>query len=81
MQFAMVKPTDRDCIFVADLAAERARLSKTKVMRFRGCSPADHAGLRGDKFAVLLVTQPDGLGREATRASGRPREKNDWSRS
>ena len=81
MQFAMMKPTDRDGVFVADLAAERARLGKAKVMGFRGRPATDHAGLRGDKFAVLFVTQPDGLGRESTAASGRPRGKNDRSRS
>ena len=81
MQFAMVKPADRNGIFVADLPAQRARLGKTKVMGFRRCSAADHAGLRGDEFAVLFITQPDGLGREATLASGRPRGKYDRSRS
>ena len=40
MQFAMVKPTDGDRVFVADVAAERARLGKANLMGFgrRSCT-------------------------------------------
>ncbi len=55
MLFAMMESTDRDRVFVADLAAERAWLRKAKVVRFGGRAAAYDAGLRGDEFAVLLI--------------------------
>ena len=61
-------PADGDCIFVADLAAERARLGKANVMRFGGRTAANDAGLRGDELAVLLVAQTDSLRRDPTTA-------------
>ena len=41
----MMEPADWDRVFVADLAAERAGLSKANVMRFGGRPTADNAGL------------------------------------
>ena len=61
MQFAMMEPADGNRVFVADLSAERTKLGQAKVMGLRGCSAADYAGLCGDEFAVLLVTQANGL--------------------
>ena len=61
----MMDAADWDGVFVADLAAERARLGKANVVRFGGRAAADDAGLRGDEFAVLLVAQTDGLRRKA----------------
>ena len=59
-------PADRDRVFVADLAAERAGLGEANVMRFGWRAAADDAGLCGDELAVLLVAQADGLRRNAT---------------
>ena len=61
----MMEAADWDRVFVADLAAERAGLSKANVVRFGGRAAADDAGLRRDEFAVLLVAQTDGLRLEA----------------
>jgi hypothetical protein len=65
MQFAVMEPADGDRD-VADLAPRRTRLSEPKVMGFRRRPAADHAGLRSDVFAVLLVAQADGFRRNAT---------------
>jgi hypothetical protein len=52
----MMDTADGDRVFVADLAVERARLSKANVVRFGGRATTDDAWLRGDESAVLLVT-------------------------
>ena len=65
MQFAVMEPADGDRVFVADLAPQRTRLSEPKVMGFRRRPAADHAGLRSDVFAVLLVAQANSLGGQA----------------
>ena len=65
MQFAVMEPADRDRVFVADLAPQRARLSEPKVMGFRRRPAADHAGLHSDILAVLLVAQANRLGGDA----------------
>ena len=67
----MMEPADRDRVFVADLAAERARLGKADVMGFRGRAAADDARLRGDELAVLFVAQANGLSDNATPPSVR----------
>lgn len=56
MQLAMMGAADRDHVLIADLATERAWLSKTNVVPFGRRAAADDAGLRGDESAVLLVT-------------------------
>ena len=61
MQFAMMRAADRDCVFVAHLAPEGARLSEANVMRLRRRSAADDAGLPRYELAMHLVTQPDRL--------------------
>ena len=61
-----MEPADRDGVFAADLAAERARLSKANVMGFGGRAAADDARLRGDELAVLLVAPTNGLSDNAT---------------
>jgi hypothetical protein len=53
----MMEPADWDCVFVADLSAECARLGKANVVGFGGHPAADDAGLRGDELAVFLVAQ------------------------
>ena len=61
MQFAMMRATDRDGIFVADLSSERAGLGESKMMRIRRRAAAYDAGLAGYEFAMLLVAQANGL--------------------
>jgi hypothetical protein len=66
MQITVMKSADGNRVFVADLAAERARLGEANVMGLGGCAAADDAGLRGDELAVLLVAQTNGLSGNAT---------------
>src|SRR5258708_3329742 len=65
MQFAVMEPADGGREFVADLARQRARLSEPEVMGFRRRPTANHAGLRSDVLAVLLVAQANRLGGHA----------------
>ena len=67
MQLAMMEATNWDGVFVADLAAERARLGKANVMRLARRPAADDAGLGCYIFAVLLVAQANGLDRTRRR--------------
>ena len=67
MQFPVMEPADWDRVFVADLAAKRARLREANVVRFGGGPAANDAGLEGDKLAVFLVAQTNGFRRNATR--------------
>jgi hypothetical protein len=52
-----MESADGDGVFVADLAAERARLGEANVMRLTRRPAADNAGLRGHELAVLLIAQ------------------------
>ena len=74
VQLPVMEATDRDGVFVADLAAERARLGEPNVMRLARPSAADNAGLCGDELAVLLVPQPDSLWRHPTMTRLLPRQ-------
>ena len=67
VQFAMMKPTDWNRIFVADLSAERARLGKANMADFARRPAADEADLRRHIFAVLFVTQTNRLDGSAPR--------------
>ena len=62
----MMEPADRDRVFVADLAAERAGLGEANVMGFGWRPAANDAGLGGDELAMLLVAQANGLRRNAS---------------
>jgi hypothetical protein len=55
VQFAVMKPTDRDGVFVADFPAEGSGLGEANVMRFARHAPADDARLGGDEPAMFLV--------------------------
>ena len=70
MQFAMMRATDGDRVFVADLSPERAGLGEPKMMRIRRRASAYDAGLAGHEFTMFLVAQANGLGHDtaATRA-------------
>ena len=66
----MVEATNWDGEFVADFASERARLRKTKMMRFgRGAATYD-AGLPRDKLAVFLIAQTDRLTCQTASSAG-----------
>src|ERR1700722_14489198 len=65
MQFTMMRATDRDGVFVADLSPERPGLGKAKIMRVgRGASAYD-AWLPRDEFSMFLVAQANGVGHDA----------------
>ncbi len=66
-----MEPAHGDCVFVADLSAERPRLGEANVMRLGGRSAADNAGLRGDELAVLLVARANGSRRNVSAADSR----------
>ena len=68
MQFPVMEPADRNCVFVADFSPQRARLGEANVMRFGGRPAANDAGLEGDKLAVLLIAQANGFRRNASAA-------------
>jgi hypothetical protein len=61
MQLAMMEAAHWDSVFVADFPPERAGLSEAKVMGFGRRAAANDARLFGHEFAVLLVTQANGL--------------------
>jgi hypothetical protein len=61
VEFAMMETTDRNCVLVADLSAERARLGESEVMRLAWRPATDDTGLRCDKLAMLFVAEADHL--------------------
>ena len=65
----MMQSTDRDRVFVADLAAKCAWLSEPNMMRFGRHAAAHDARLGGDEFAVLLIAQADSFCRDAAAVS------------
>jgi hypothetical protein len=69
VQLAMMDPTNGDCVFVADLAAECTRLREANVMCLGGRTATYNARLRGDEFAVHLVSQTNGLRGNPTAAN------------
>jgi hypothetical protein len=64
-----VEPTNGHRVLVANLAAKRARLGKTNVVGFTWRTAADHARLRVDKLAVILVPQSVALAGKRRRAA------------
>jgi hypothetical protein len=65
MQFAMMRATDGDRVFVAGLSSERAGLGKTKMVRVGRRAAAHDAGLAGHESGMLLVAQANGLAHDA----------------
>ena len=65
----MMEATDRNSVLVAHLSAECARLGEAEMMRLARRPAADHAGLRCDELAMLLVAESDRFGRHATTRS------------
>jgi hypothetical protein len=59
VKFTMVDPAERNREFVADPAAEGARLGEAQVVRIGRHTTAHEARLACDKLAVLLVAQPN----------------------
>ena len=64
-----MQSTDRDRVFVADLAGKRARLSEANIMRLRSHAAAHDARLGGDELAVLLIAQADSSRSDETTVS------------
>jgi hypothetical protein len=65
MQFAMMRATDGDRVFVAGLSSERAGLGKTKMVRVGRRAAAHDARLAGHESGMLLVAQANGLPNDA----------------
>ena len=78
VQLAVMDAAYRDGELVADLAAERPRLGKTQMVSIGRRPAAHYAGLRGHEFAVVLVSQPNGLGRHVATADARLFWKRCW---
>jgi hypothetical protein len=55
VKLTMVDAAQWNSELVAHLAAQSFRLSKPKVMRIRGLTATNQAGLRRDEISVLLV--------------------------
>jgi len=72
-----MQSTDRDRVLVADLAAKRARLGEADMVRFAWRATANDARLRRDELAVLLVSQADGLGGDASATGDGPSGQDD----
>ena len=68
MDLAMVPSAQRDSELVADLAAERAALSKAQMMRIRRLPTANQAGLLGHESDVMSVTDRDAAPATSTRS-------------
>ena len=80
MQLAMMQSADGNREFVADLASKRARLGEAKMTDFARRATANNARLRRDEFAMLFVSQANGLGGDASAASGPPPPRR-WRRA
>jgi hypothetical protein len=57
----MVTAAKRHRELVADLATERTRLRKPKMMRIRGLTPADQTGLGTHELQMIPIPQPERL--------------------
>ena len=68
VQLTVMDPAQRDSELIADFAAERARLSKTQMMRVRWRAPAYQARLAGYVSAMVLVAEANGLDRDSATA-------------
>jgi len=66
MQFAMVRTTDGDRVFIADLSSERAGLGESKMMWVGRRAAAHDAGLARRESGVLLVAKANGLAHAIT---------------
>jgi hypothetical protein len=62
VNLTMMTPAERDGELVAHFETEGSGLRKPQVMWIRWLTPADEAGLRGNKPQMGFVTQPFGLG-------------------
>ena len=72
VQLAMMDPTHRNGKLIADLASQGPRLGKAQMVGVCGRSTADQAWLPGHELAMVLVAQPDGLGRNAAASMRAP---------
>src|SRR6478736_314503 len=70
MRLAVMRAAKRHGVFIADLAAERARLRKRQMMGVGRLLGANQVGLAADEFEVLLVAVAHGLGDRRLAAAG-----------
>jgi hypothetical protein len=68
VKLAMMEAANRNRELIADLAAQRTRLGKTKMMRIGWFAVAHNPRLLGHKFEVVLIAQAHGLARRADTA-------------
>jgi hypothetical protein len=78
VKVTMMQSTDRDRVFVTDLAAKRAWLSEANMMRLGRRAAAHNARLGGDELAVLPVAHADSFCRDATGAIFSLLQQDDW---
>jgi len=57
MDFAMMTAAERNCEFIADLAAECPALGESEMMRIRRPPAADQTRMLGDGSDMIPVTQ------------------------
>ncbi len=55
VKLTMMDPAERDGELIAHLAAQRARLCETKMVRVGGTSSTHEARLRGDESPMVFV--------------------------
>jgi hypothetical protein len=55
MKLAVMKPAQRNGIFIAYFSSHRALLGEPEVMRIGGTAAASQAGLGADKFQVVPI--------------------------
>src|ERR1700722_5385172 len=68
VKITVMQSTDRDRIFVTDLAPNCARLGEANMVRLARRAAADDARLSRDEFAVFLIAQADSFRCDATAA-------------
>ena len=68
----MMDPTDRNGELVADLASQGPRLGEAQMVGVGGRSTAYQARLPRHVLAMVLVAQPDGLGRNPAAGGAGP---------
>src|SRR5689334_565154 len=62
MKLSVMTTTKRNCVFIADLDAECARLCKAQVVRVAWLASAHQARLRHNVAQVGFIAAPFGLG-------------------
>ena len=72
VQLAMMGPTHWNGELIADFASQSPRLRKAQMVGVRRRSTTYQARLSGHVLAMILVAQPDGLGRHTAASNADP---------